>query len=210
LIRQRNAAALYQLVCCSKIISRKEINRSGSSTNVQPGAAAMSSARLGGREIRFLIALSRAPKRLRMTWWGYALLSAACWGMQYILLEILFGKLEFAAAYSFLSIANGMLVALILFMIHPKQDWSQLLQSWPILGLIALYLLFGSGAYLFNAYAIREKNATLASLLEIAYPLFIILFTALFLRKIHLNLMGSFGALLIIGGSIVVIASRSK
>jgi drug/metabolite transporter (DMT)-like permease len=194
-----------------KIILGQEINRNGSNTNAQPGvAAAMSSPRRGRCEIRFLIAPGGPPKRLRMTWWGYALLSAACWGMQYILLEILFGKLEFAAAYSFLSIANGVLVALILFVIHPKQDWSQLLQSWSIFGLIALYLLFGSGAYLFNAYAIRDKNATLASLLEIAYPLFIILFTALFLRKIHLNLAGFLGALLIVGGSILVVASRSK
>jgi drug/metabolite transporter (DMT)-like permease len=195
----------------AKIILGQEINRNGSNTNAQPGvAAAMSSPRRGRCEIRFLIAPGGPPKRLRMTWWGYALLSAACWGMQYILLEILFGKLEFAAAYSFLSIANGVLVALILFVIHPKQDWSQLLQSWSIFGLIALYLLFGSGAYLFNAYAIRDKNATLASLLEIAYPLFIILFTALFLRKIHLNLAGFLGALLIVGGSILVVASRSK
>ena len=132
-----------------------------------------------------------------MTWWGYALLSAACWGMQYVLLEVLFVKLEFAAAYSFLSIANGLLVALILFLIHPKQDWSQLAQSWSVIGMITLYLLSGSGAYLFNAYAIRDRNATLASLLEIAYPLFIILFTALFLRRIHLNFGGMVGAFLI-------------
>jgi drug/metabolite transporter (DMT)-like permease len=145
-----------------------------------------------------------------MTWWGYALLSAACWGMQYVLLEILFGKLEFAAAYSFLSIANGLLVALILLLIYPKQDWSQLSQSWTVTGMILLYLLFGSGAYLFNAYAIRDKNATQASLLEIAYPIFIIAFTALFLRKIHLNFTGLLGALLIIGGSVLVVTSRSR
>ena len=145
-----------------------------------------------------------------MTWWGYALLSAACWGMQYVLLEILFGKLEFAAAYSFLSIANGLLVALILFLIYPKQDWSQLSQSWTVTGMILLYLLFGSGAYLFNAYAIRDKNATQASLLEIAYPIFIIVFTALFLRKIHLNFTGFLGALLIVGGSVLVVTSRSR
>jgi len=91
---------------------------------------------------RFLIVPGEPPKRLPMTWWGYALLSAACWGMQYVLLEVLFGKLEFAAAYSFLSIANGLLVALILFLIHPKQDWSQLSQSWSVIGMITLYLLF--------------------------------------------------------------------
>jgi drug/metabolite transporter (DMT)-like permease len=165
---------------------------------------------LANQPIPSLIAPIQTSMKIRMTWWSYALLSAACWGMQYLLLEILFGKLEFAAAYSFLSVANGFLVALILFIIHPRQNWGQLAQSWPVVGMIFLYLLFGSGAYLFNAYAIRDKNATLASLLEISYPLFIILFTALFLRKTHLNLAGFAGAFLIVGGSILVVASRSK
>ena len=119
--------------------------------------------------------------------------------MQYLLLETLFGQVEFAAAFSFLSLVNGVLVALIMFLIRPNQDWSQLWQSWPVAGMVLLYLLCGTGAYVFNAYAIHQKNATLASLLEIAYPLFIILFTALFLRKVHLNAMGFSGALFILG-----------
>jgi len=145
-----------------------------------------------------------------MTWWSYALLSAACWGMQYLLLETLFGRVEFAAAFSFLSLANGVMVASIMFVIYPRQDWSQLWGSWPVAGLVILYLAFGTGAYVFNAYAIHQKNATMASLLEIAYPVFIILFTAIFLRKVHLNLMGFAGAFLIVGGSVLVVLSRSK
>jgi drug/metabolite transporter (DMT)-like permease len=39
---------------------------------------------------------------------------------------------------------------------------------------------------------------------------FIILFTAIFLRKVHLNLMGLAGAFLIVGGSVLVVLSRSK
>ena len=147
---------------------------------------------------------------MQLAWWTYALLSAACWGLQYLLLEALFGRVEFAAAFSFLSLFNGVLVALIMFLIRPNQDWSQLWQSWPVAGMVVLYLLSGTGAYVFNAYAIHQKNATLASLLEIAYPLFIILFTALFLRKVHLNAMGFAGALLILGGSVLVVLSRSK
>jgi drug/metabolite transporter (DMT)-like permease len=80
-----------------------------------------------------------------MSWWGYALLSASCWGTQYVLLEILFRRLPFAAAYSFLSLANGILVALVLFLIYPKQDWTQLWQEKRILGMMMLYLIFGSG-----------------------------------------------------------------
>jgi drug/metabolite transporter (DMT)-like permease len=145
-----------------------------------------------------------------MTWWSYAIFSAACWGMQYLLLETLFGRVEFAAAFSFLSLANGLMVAGVMFVISPKQNWSQLWQNWPVAGLVLLYLVFGTGAYVFNAYAIHQKNATMASLLEIAYPVFIILFTAIFLRKVHLNLIGFGGALLIVGGSVLVVLSRSK
>jgi drug/metabolite transporter (DMT)-like permease len=143
-----------------------------------------------------------------MTWWTYALLSAACWGAQYVLLETLFKKLDFAAAYSFLSVANGLLVAAVLWLVYPKQNWAKLGGSLPVVCLIALYLLFGTGAYLFNALAIKEKNATLAALLEISYPLFIILFTAIFLREIHLNVRGWLGAGLILTGCVLVVASR--
>ena len=145
-----------------------------------------------------------------MTWWGYALLSAACWGIQYVLMETLFRRVDFAAAFSFLSLANGILVAAVLWIIYPRQNWWRLGESWSVIGLVLLYLIFGTGAYLFNALAIHQKNATLASLLEISYPLFIILFTALFFREIHLDLVGMIGAMLILLGCVLVVFSRAS
>jgi drug/metabolite transporter (DMT)-like permease len=145
-----------------------------------------------------------------MTWWGYALLSAACWGIQYVLMETLFRRVDFAAAFSFLSLANGILVAAVLWLLYPKQNWWKLGESWSVIGLVLLYLIFGTGAYLFNALAINQKNATLASLLEISYPLFIILFTALFFREIHLDLVGMIGAMLILLGCVLVVFSRAS
>jgi drug/metabolite transporter (DMT)-like permease len=145
-----------------------------------------------------------------MTWWGYALLSAACWGIQYVLMETLFRRVDFAAAFSFLSLANGILVAAVLWLLYPKQNWWRLGESWSVIGLVLLYLIFGTGAYLFNALAINQKNATLASLLEISYPLFIILFTALFFREIHLDLVGMIGAILILLGCVLVVFSRAS
>jgi drug/metabolite transporter (DMT)-like permease len=145
-----------------------------------------------------------------MTWWIYALLSAVCWGLQYVLMEALFRRVDFAAAFCFLSLVNGLLVAGLMFILYPNQNWHQLWRSWPVAGLIVLYLLCGSGAYLFNAYAINAKNATLASLLEISYPLFIILFTAIFFQKVHLNAFGFLGASLIFAGCLLVVLSRSR
>jgi len=145
-----------------------------------------------------------------MTWWGYALLSAACWGIQYVLMETLFRRVDFAAAFSFLSLVNGILVAAVLWILYPRQNWWRLGESWSVIGLVLLYLIFGTGAYLFNALAIHQKNATLASLLEISYPLFIILFTALFFREIHLDLVGMIGAMLILLGCVLVVFSRAS
>jgi len=143
-----------------------------------------------------------------MAWWMYALISAACWGAQYVFMESLFRRVDFAAAFSFLSLANGILVSVVLWILYPRQNWAKLGESWPIIWMIILYLLFGSGAYLFNALAINDKNATMASLLEISYPIFIILFTAIFLRQLHLNAIGLVGAVLILAGCVLVVFSR--
>ena len=136
------------------------------------------------------------------------MISAACWGAQYVLMETLFRKVDFAAAFSFLSLANGILVSAILWVLYPRQNWAKLGESWPVIWMIILYLVFGTGAYLFNGLAINEKNATMASLLEISYPLFIILFTLIFLRQIHLNAAGLAGAVLILAGCVLVVFSR--
>ena len=125
-------------------------------------------------------------------------------------METLFRRVDFAAAFSFLSLVNGILVAAVLWVLYPKQNWWRLGESWSVIGLVLLYLIFGTGAYLFNALAINQKNATLASLLEISYPLFIILFTALFFREIHLDLVGMIGAMLILLGCVLVVFSRAS
>ena len=125
-------------------------------------------------------------------------------------METIFRRVDFAAAFSFLSLINGILVAAVLWVFYPRQNWLKLGESWSVIGLVILYLAFGTGAYLFNALAINQKNATLASLLEISYPLFIILFTALFFRQLHLDLIGLIGAVLIFSGCILVVFSRAR
>jgi len=52
--------------------------------------------------------------------------------------------------------------------------------------------------------AIGEKNATLASLIEISYPFFVALFAWIFFRETHFNLATIAGGLLILGGVLTV------
>ncbi|MGH8046022.1 MAG: EamA family transporter, partial [Chthoniobacterales bacterium] len=52
--------------------------------------------------------------------------------------------------------------------------------------------------------AIGEKNATLASLIEISYPIFVAFFAWLFFRETQFNFMTIVGGALVMGGVIVV------
>jgi drug/metabolite transporter (DMT)-like permease len=49
------------------------------------------------------------------------------------------------------------------------------------------------------------KNPTLASLIEISYPLFVVVFAWLFFREMQLNPMTICGGLLVIAGVAVII-----
>ena len=56
--------------------------------------------------------------------------------------------------------------------------------------------------------AIGEKNATLASLIEISYPFFVALFAWVFFREIQFNWQTLVGGALILGGVAVVFFSE--
>ncbi len=59
-------------------------------------------------------------------------------------------------------------------------------------------------------HAIGGRNATVASLIEISYPLFVALFAWLFFRELQINWQTALGGLLILSGvSIVFLSNRS-
>ena len=49
------------------------------------------------------------------------------------------------------------------------------------------------------------KNPTLVSLIEISYPLFVVLFTWIFFREMQLNPVTCVGGLLVLAGVAVII-----
>jgi len=78
----------------------------------------------------------------------------------------------------------------------------------PLLFFFGYSLICTLGAYM-TYVAMAAKNPTLASLIEISYPLFVVLFTWLFFREFQLNMMTLCGGLLVlIGVAVFLLGER--
>lgn len=73
--------------------------------------------------------------------------------------------------------------------------------NWPLL-LVVMSCVTAAG--LLSFMAIGAKNATLASLVEISYPLFVAFFAWLFFREVQWNTATILGGALTLGGVAVV------
>lgn len=139
-------------------------------------------------------------------WLYYAFAATVFWGMNCAFLEKLLEKgfpvsllmaLESCMALPFffgLSYLRGTV----------KEGFTMLKDNTDL-----LYLLFAvSGSFLAATFfifnSIQAKNATLAGLIEVSYPIFTILFTWLFFKQFHLNAYSAAGGVLIIVGIAVI------
>mgnify|MGYP006780270973 CR=1 FL=1 len=73
-----------------------------------------------------------------------------------------------------------------------------------LIGMIALTSLAGT---VLLYMAVRGRNATLASLIEISYPAFVAVFAWLLFREWQLNSGVLLGALLVVAGSTLIIVN---
>lgn len=135
-------------------------------------------------------------------WFFLALGASICWGLAYTIDGRLIGQ---GLPGSFLLLLSGcaMLPFLALFswqtggfqkgldfMAEDKARWALLVVSMTSV-LAGRFLMFES---------IRHKNVSLASLIEISYPVFIILFTWFLFREFHLNAASALGGVMVLGG----------
>ncbi|MCX8494094.1 MAG: EamA family transporter [Chthoniobacterales bacterium] len=140
-------------------------------------------------------------------WIVYAIAASVCWGMSYAasseILKKGFSPLLFFFGYSLfctLGASVSLLISGALPNIWKRVDLGRADMGWFIFS-IAIGAL---GAYLTYA-AMSAKNPTLASLIEISYPFFVVLFTWVFFRLCQLNLSTMIGGLLILAGVFVII-----
>lgn len=139
-------------------------------------------------------------------WFLYAFSAAILWGLSYSISEhvlkaaispstiLLIYSVLGVPVYGFIAWKNGSLLKSTTIM---KSDISLFLLTGFIVicYITANFLIFKS---------IGMKNAGLASLIEISYPLFTIFFTWAIFKDIQLNIGTAFGALLVMSGIIAI------
>ena len=138
-------------------------------------------------------------------WYVAALGAAVVWGIHYPLIDFALKRVSLMSVLLLTAIPVLLLVpfyrhvlvadARTLAQLGTGERWTVL--SIAVSSLVATVLLFIS---------IDRKNATLAGLIEITYPIFIVLFAWLLFREVHLTWTSVLGGLLIMAGAAIVIA----
>jgi drug/metabolite transporter (DMT)-like permease len=142
---------------------------------------------------------------IKWAWIVYALSASVVWGLDYVLAER-FLKAN-VSPLALMALQSAVMVIVLVPLALWKGGLDQIRQALSLPGgwwqLPLVLIGFTLGNFLI-AYAIKGKSATLASLLEISYPLPIILFSLLLLKTTHLSLATIIGGTLIAIGVVIV------
>lgn len=141
---------------------------------------------------------------MSIPWYVAALGAAIVWGMHYPLIDFAMKRLS---VYSVLLIS--VLPVLLLMPVFLRELGSDLEtfkllptnEQWMV---AAIGLTSTLGAVLLYL-SVNSKNATLASLIEITYPVFVVFFAYLFFRQVHVNTWVILGGLMILVGAGLII-----
>lgn len=141
-----------------------------------------------------------------LPWYLTALAAAVVWGIHYPLLDHALKRISLPTVL----LLTALPIVLIGAFFHRQiaQDWL-VVRALPTMEQVAIaaIMLTSSSASVLLFLSIGAKNATLASLIEITYPLFVALFAYLLFREVTLSLPILFGAALIFFGAGVIIFS---
>jgi len=139
-------------------------------------------------------------------WFFYALTAAVLWGIGYVLSEKLLRE-GISPAFMMVVSASITLPLYLLLSVQLenfRENITHLFGNVKTLISIVMMALTVVGGNYFVLKSIDQKNATLASFVEISYPLFVFLFAWIFFKEVQLNWGTAFGALLIFCGITVI------
>lgn len=134
-------------------------------------------------------------------WIIFALSASVLWGLSYILFEQIYKKISVATSLAIVCfVMFFVMLGVSYFRGALKVDLSILASSKKLMWLMAGGTAAAIIADVCIALSIVTKNATLAGLVEISYPLFIALFAYLLFKENQLTLSTFIGGLLVFSG----------
>lgn len=141
---------------------------------------------------------------MRIPWYLAAIGAALIWGIHYPLIDYALKRVSLVTVL--VLTALPIIAATPFFFTRIVSDYHTVLaMHWtervPVLALAITSLL----ATVLLFVSIDNKNATLTSLIEISYPIFVALFAFLLFRDVHLNMSALIGGVLIIVGVGVIV-----
>lgn len=140
-------------------------------------------------------------------WLIYALSASVLWGVGYALSERILKDTAITPAFLMTItevITLPLYIGLTLYLTQMKPGIDALLSSKLILAMVVIHALTIVGGNFLILNAIVEKNATLATLIEISYPLFVAIFAFILFKDTQLTWWTGFGGLLIFAGIAVI------
>lgn len=137
-------------------------------------------------------------------WLTYALFAAILWGFNYALAERILQSLSPITLLALEMLTGALVFSAISYFTTMKKDLQVLVTEPNILWLTIAEVVVVLLASFFIVSSIRFKNATVAGIVELIYPLFTILFTWFLFSQNHLNLSVIVGGALILIGVLII------
>jgi len=144
---------------------------------------------------------------MQIPWYLTALGAALVWGLHYPLIGYALKKVSLFCVVLLTSIPVVLLIPVF------TETLSNDYKSFAQLILVDKFIVLSIGltsllATVLLYMSIENKNATLASLIEITYPVFVALFSYLLFKHIHFNASVIIGALLVFSGASIIILNN--
>ena len=141
-------------------------------------------------------------------WLVYAMIAAVFWGINYALAEKIGQSISLITMLGIEMLVGSIIALTIAYFTSMTTDFTILCSNSTVLRLVIIQVIIVTVASLFIVMSIQSKNATVAGLVEITYPLFTIIATWLLFQEHHLNvpiLIG--GGLIFLGVLLISVAS---
>ena len=140
---------------------------------------------------------------------AFALIAAISRWVQYTFVELLLTKINIMTMFFLSSIFNAIFFAVVAYFGHFEIQIKQIVNDKSTLRLTILVIITYLIASSLIVFAIKDKNATVVGLVEISYPIFIILFSYIFLKNYSISRATILGGILIFGWiSVIYIFNR--